>query len=408
MITPASAPSGMGGQTADLNTPADRSEEVAVFAPSGRDAPLTEVVLGKWNIRAVQYSSVDSMCMAVTRGVGALLIAEEALRGAALDRLLAALADQPAWSDVPIIVLTVEGELSQMIATGIETLASSGNVMLLERPVRVATLVTVVRTALRARRRQYDVRDYLAELRVARDAANEARAVAERANRAKSDFLAVMSHELRTPLNAIGGYAELIELGIRGPVTAEQRADLDRIQRSQRHLLGLINGVLNYARLETGNVRYEVTDVEVDELLATCEALVAPQARAKRITLVVPSCPTTLSVRADEEKVQQILLNLLTNAIKFSDDGGRIEVNCQEQGDVVAIHVIDNGRGIAQEKLRAIFDPFVQVDSRLTRTQEGVGLGLAISRDLAQGMRGDLTVESSLGHGSTFTLTLPR
>ena len=392
----------------NANTNGDQIEEVAIFAPSGRDAALAEDVLARWSVEAVQYASVDSVCAAVARGVGALLIAEEALRGAALDRLLAALAEQPAWSDVPIIVLTVEGELSQVIATGIEALASSGNVMLLERPVRVATLVTVVRTALRARRRQYDVRDYLAELQLARDAANEARSIAERANRAKSEFLAVMSHELRTPLNAIGGYAELIELGIRGPITAEQRADLDRIQRSQRHLLGLINGVLNYARLETGNVRYEVTDVPVDELLATCEALVAPQARAKQITLIVPPCAPALSVRADEEKVQQILLNLLTNAIKFSDDGGRIEVHCESAEDVVAIHVIDNGHGIALEKLNAIFDPFVQVDSRLTRTHEGVGLGLAISRDLAQGMRGDLTVESTPGRGSTFTLTLPR
>jgi len=281
-------------------------------------------------------------------------------------------------------------------------------VTLLERPVRVATLVTVLRTALRARQRQYDLRDYLVELQRARDAANEARAVAEAANRAKSEFLAVMSHELRTPLNAIGGYAELIELGVRGPVTAAQRADLGRIQRSQRHLLGLINGVLNYARLETGNVRYEVTDVHVDELLATCEALVAPQARAKRLTLAVPACPPLLTVRADGEKVQQIVLNLLTNSIKFTDDGGRIEVTCAEADDAVDINVVDTGHGIAAEKLTAIFDPFVQVDARLTRTQDGVGLGLAISRDLAQGMRGDLTVKSVPGEGSTFTLRLPR
>jgi signal transduction histidine kinase len=217
-----------------------------------------------------------------------------------------------------------------------------------------------------------------------------------------------MSHELRTPLNAIGGYAELIELGIRGPVTAEQRADLERIQRSQRHLLGLINGVLNYARLETGNVRYELTDVVVDGMLATCEALVAPQARAKRLHLVVPACPPALAVRADEEKVQQIILNLLTNSIKFTDDGGRIEITCEEEEDFVAINVIDTGRGIAPEKLATIFDPFVQVDARLTRTHEGVGLGLAISRDLARGMGGDLAVKSAPGTGSTFILRLPR
>ena len=388
--------------------PSDRSDEVAVLTPSGRDGPLAERVLSKWSLRAVHYPTIEALCEAIGRTVGVVLLAEEALRTQAVAQLLAALGTQPAWSDLPIVVLTVEGELSRVMSPGIESLASRGNVTLLERPVRVATLVTVLSTALRARARQYDLRDYLIELQTARDAANEARGVAESANRAKSEFLAVMSHELRTPLNAIGGYAELIELGIRGPVTAEQRGDLERIQRSQRHLLGLINGVLNYARLETGNLRYEVTDVPVDELLATCEALVAPQAQAKRLALTVPACPPELTVRADAEKVQQIILNLLTNSIKFTDDGGSIAIDCDASEDSVAIRVTDTGSGIAAEKLTAIFDPFVQVDSRLTRTHEGVGLGLAISRDLALGMRGDLTVESVPGHGSTFTLWLPR
>ena len=406
MSAPTSTTSGI--QRAPSEAAADRFDDVAVLAPSGRDGPLAERVLAEWRVRTVSYASVQLLCDAIRRGTGVVLVAEEALRPWAVDKLMTALGAQPAWSDVPIVVLTVEGELSRRIPAGIETLASHGNVLMLERPVRVATLVTVLRTALRARQRQYDLRDYLAELQTARDAANQARTVAESANRAKSEFLAVMSHELRTPLNAIGGYAELIELGLRGPVTPEQRMDLERIQRSQRHLLGLINGVLNYARLESGNLRYEVTDVPVDELLATCEALVAPQARAKQLRLVVPPCPEWLTVRADHEKVQQIILNLLTNSIKFTNDGGRIEMTCQEDESSVAINVTDTGRGIEPEKLAAIFDPFVQVDARLTRTHEGVGLGLAISRDLARGMRGDLTVESTPGRGSTFTLRLPR
>ncbi|MEO7713866.1 MAG: ATP-binding protein [Gemmatimonadaceae bacterium] len=241
----------------------------------------------------------------------------------------------------------------------------------------------------------------------ARRDAERLRAEAEAANVAKSAFLAVMSHELRTPLNAIGGYAELIELGIRGPVTVEQAADLARIQRSQRHLLGLIDGVLNFARVEGGHVQYEIADVSLDDVLTTCEALVAPQARARQQVLRYPGSPATVTVRADAEKLQQIVLNLLSNAIKFSEPGGAIMLTGEDGAAFVTVRVNDRGRGIPADQLERIFHPFVQVDAKLTRTKEGTGLGLAISRDLARGMGGDLTVDSTPGVGSTFTLTIP-
>jgi signal transduction histidine kinase len=238
------------------------------------------------------------------------------------------------------------------------------------------------------------------------EAERRARAEAERANATKAEFLAAMSHELRTPLNAIGGYAELLEMGIRGPVTEQQREDLSRIQRSQRHLLGLVNEVLNYAKLESGSVRYAADDVAVGEALAEAAALLAPQARAKGLTLDVGECPPDLAVRADPEKLRQVLVNLLGNAVKFTDPGGHVTA-AGERGDAgVAIRVRDTGVGIPADKLGAIFEPFVQVRADLTRTAEGTGLGLAISRDLARGMGGDLTVESTPGAGSTFTLIL--
>jgi PAS domain S-box-containing protein len=244
--------------------------------------------------------------------------------------------------------------------------------------------------------------------REARAAAERAQEAAEAASRAKGEFLAVMSHELRTPLNAIGGYAELIELGIRGPVTDAQRADLARIQQSQRHLLGLINQVLNYTRVDAGAVRYDVADVPVADALGAAEALVLPQARARGLTLVLGDCQPGLVARADREKLQQVLLNLLSNAVKFTEPGGAVRVTCAERDGCVAISVADTGVGIAADKLSSIFEPFVQVDQRLTRPHEGVGLGLAISRELARGMGGDLTTESTPGVGSTFILTLPR
>ncbi|HEY8831837.1 MAG TPA: PAS domain-containing sensor histidine kinase [Gemmatimonadaceae bacterium] len=234
----------------------------------------------------------------------------------------------------------------------------------------------------------------------------QARLEAEAANQAKSDFLAVMSHELRTPLNAIGGYAELMELGIRGPVTPEQRADLARIQAAQRHLLGLVTDVLNFVRVDRGRIDYDLAEVAVEDVLASVETLVRTQFQAKGISYAPSPCPD-VRVVADGDKLGQILINLLTNAIKFTPGGGNVVVSCAVSGNNVEIQVSDTGIGIDPAKVEAIFEPFVQVDQQLTRSNNGVGLGLAISRELARGMGGDLTATSTQGVGSTFTVTLP-
>jgi len=217
-----------------------------------------------------------------------------------------------------------------------------------------------------------------------------------------------MSHELRTPLNVIGGYADLLEMGLRGPVTAEQREDLRRIRVSQRHLLGLINEVLTYAKIETGMVRYDMRVVPVRDALVAAEALVASEARAMGVTLMVDDCPPDLAVRADGEKVQQILVNLLSNAIKLSERGHRVELSCEAAENHARIHVRDSGIGIDADQLEVIFEPLVQARADLTRTAGGAGLRLAVSRDLARAMGGDLTVRSTVGVGTTLTLSLER
>jgi PAS domain S-box-containing protein len=249
---------------------------------------------------------------------------------------------------------------------------------------------------------------YEAEQSARRDA-EEARARADEANRAKSEFLAAMSHELRTPLNAIGGYAELIDLGVRGPVTPNQHEDLRRIQRSQQHLLGIINDLLNFSRIDAGQIDYDFADVPLDEIFDAVVQMIAPQAAAKSIQFEARACGPNVIVFVDRAKTEQILLNLLSNAVKFTAAGGRVTLRCGrvEERDVT-VEVADSGSGIAPDQLERIFEPFVQVGRSLTSTREGAGLGLAISRELARAMGGEISVTSSVGVGSTFTLKLPR
>jgi PAS domain S-box-containing protein len=516
---------------------------IALFTPTGSDGRIAERILREAGFAAKVCSDIGAACDLITSAkAGALVIAEEALARTAHDELLKALEDQPVWSDIPIILLTGESELSSMLPRQLSGIALKGNVTLLERPVRIATLITMVRSALRARQRQLDVRDNIEERKNAERAISEsesqlrkavasapyplmlhaeggeivelsdawtkltgydakvlrntsewkssgehevplkvadetmralltdapeeeesthlgekvirtadgrprtwdvhrvnlgslpdgrklnltaaidvtaykelvsserlARQEAEEANAAKSQFLATMSHELRTPLNAIAGYVQLIQIGVRGPVNAAQKEDLDRINRSQLHLLALINDILNFAKIEAGHVAVEAEEVDIEQILSGIEEFVRPQLQEKRQHYVQQCNLDGARACGDGDKVRQILLNLLSNAIKFTGEGGSIELTCEVKGETICTRVEDNGSGIPEDKLDAIFEPFVQVDRGYNSAQhQGTGLGLSISRDLARRMKGDLTVESELGKGSTFELTLPK
>ncbi|HEY1952673.1 MAG TPA: ATP-binding protein [Gemmatimonadaceae bacterium] len=519
---------------------APRGLLVAILAPTGKDGSVAAKVLDRVGLPSRICENMGDVCeLIASEEIGVLLMAEEALEPKARERLFESLEKQPSWSDVPIVILTGEDELSGALPRILRGVAQKGNVTLLERPVRVATLTTVIRSGLRARQRQLDVKANLeerhaaeislreSEMRLraavqsapyplmlhasdgeilqlseawmnltgyystpvtttaewaklafpgtreteilprgseARDqmegesvhlgeqtvrAANgrdriwdfhrvalgtlpdgrrlwltagidvteykqlveserTARHEAEEANKAKSQFLATMSHELRTPLNAIAGYSELLKLELRGPITPEQREDLDRIDRSQRHLLSLINDVLNFAKIEAGHVAVTTTPMGIGQVMESLREFVEPQLREKELHFDMCDNIPVGEACGDPDKVRQILINLLSNAIKFTPRGGHIAIECEESEEAILISVRDDGAGIPSNKRDAIFEPFVQVNRDYSSQHEGTGLGLAISRDLARRMGGDLSVESTLGEGSRFTLTLPR
>jgi signal transduction histidine kinase len=230
---------------------------------------------------------------------------------------------------------------------------------------------------------------------------------AEAANRAKAQFLASMSHELRTPLNAIGGYVDLLELGVHGSLTDEQRADLERIRHNSRHLLVLISDILSFAKVQSGRIELQTSDVWLPELLGQMESVVRPMVDGRRITFLAEQ-PPAVFVRGDRDRIRQVLLNLLSNAVKFTTSGGAIFLRAQQEAGEVRIQVGDSGIGIPAELQETIFQPFVQVPQPGGALNDGVGLGLSISRELAQAMGGTLTVESTPGTGSVFTLSLPQ
>lgn len=241
----------------------------------------------------------------------------------------------------------------------------------------------------------------------------------EAANRAKSDFLATMSHELRTPVNAIIGYSQLLEMGLAGAVSPEQAAQIERIHASSRHLLTLINDVLDLSKIEAGHMEVLHERHDLSYAVGDAVRLLSLQASERQIELVEDCVSQHVQYVGDEDRVRQVVTNLLSNALKFTEPGGRVTVRCgveeQPPGDAFLVgdgpwsfvEVEDTGIGIAESALPGVFQAFEQVDGGRRRSRGGTGLGLTISRQLARLMSGDLTVRSEVGAGSTFTLWLP-
>jgi signal transduction histidine kinase len=245
------------------------------------------------------------------------------------------------------------------------------------------------------------------ELELALEGEQSARKDAETANRIKTELFARLSHEFRTPLHAVSGYLEILQQNIHGALTKEQRRDVERIHQAQEHLMALVNMILDFAKLEAGPIELSMAEIPIEETLVGAEALVFPQFTKKRITYAHRPGDPALTVFADREKVQQIIVNLLANAMKFTPPGGSVELDWRIEEESLLVRVRDTGPGIPADKIDQIFEPFVQLRSPGSVPTGGTGLGLPISRDLARAMGGNVAATSTPGVGSIFTVTLP-
>jgi signal transduction histidine kinase len=370
---------------------------VLVFAPIGRDSILTRDLFARSSIPCHVCRSLTEVCEGISEGAGAVLLTEEALSDSRIDDLAVTLAEQPAWSDISIL-LFAGSDRNQASLRTLHKLEVLRNVTLLDRPLRTTAVVTTVQAALRGRRRQYELRDVLTAL-------HRARVDAEHANRLKDEFLATVSHELRTPLNAILGWVSMLRQARFEP--ARVGHILEIVERNAKAQAQLITDVLDISRMITGRVKLQVEVVPLARLTRDAVDSVRPGAAAKGVGLFVDVDETAV-VNGDPERLQQILWNLLSNAVKFTPQGGRIDVTLRGDASSVSLMIADTGAGIAPEFLPYVFDRFRQADQSFTRAHGGLGLGLAIVKHLVEMHGGEVTASSAgSGRGATFHVRLP-
>jgi signal transduction histidine kinase/CheY-like chemotaxis protein len=383
---------------------------VAVFAPTVADGEFARKVLGEARIEAAIFFSYAEMVEAVAAGVGTAVLLYECLATRENLRLEEALAEEPPWSAVPLIVLMRKGT---HLTVADSKLASLRRAAVLERPVTIAGLVSAIRAALEARQRQYEIRDLLSAAQRASEErarlhsqAVEARAAAESANRMKDEFLATVSHELRTPLNAILGWATLLNRDSLDKARTAQA--IETIERNAKVQAKLIEDLLDVSRIISGTLRLDVQTVELIHVIEEALATIAPAAEARQLRITRVFDPKAGPISGDPGRLQQVIWNLLSNAVKFTPRDGRIQVVLERVESHVQIRVSDSGCGIPAEFLPSIFERFRQFDSSTTRAHGGMGLGLAIVRQLVELHGGTVTANSEgAGKGTTFVVRLP-
>jgi signal transduction histidine kinase/ActR/RegA family two-component response regulator len=381
-------------------------ERVLLLAPTSRDAAMTRQVFAGIGVACTPCTTFQSLCAEVQAGAGAVVLTEHAVAIQDVGAFTDLLRRQPPWSDLPVVVLAAGGGNSPVGRRAIELF---GNVTVLERPVQMASLASVVRTLIRSRRRQYQIREHMAERERLLASERDARAEAERVGRVKDEFLATLSHELRTPLNAILGWSQILAHGAGPRDQADLAEGLRTIERNARAQTQIIDDLLDMSRIINGKIRLDVQPIELAPVIEAALETVRPAAEGKGVRINRVLDPRAGLVSGDANRLQQVLWNLLSNAIKFTPRGGNVVVRLQRDDAHLCLSVTDTGEGISPEFLGHVFDRFRQADPSTTRRHGGLGLGLSIVKQLVELHGGTIRATSpGPGRGSTFTVTLPR
>jgi signal transduction histidine kinase/ActR/RegA family two-component response regulator len=369
---------------------------VLVLVSTGRDAALTAAALERAQIVCACFADLHRVCDELDAGAAAILLAEEAVVPDAAKRLVDWLSRQPSWSDLPVLVLARPGAGSSAV---VEAMNLFRNVTVLERPMRTAALVSAVRSALRARERQYQTREHLAERKRAEEALKEA-------DRRKDEFLAILAHELRNPLAPIRNSLHILRLASTDDTSAGRVADI--LDRQVDHMVRLVDDLLEVSRITRGKIELRREPIELVDVLQSAFETSRPllEAAGHEFTMTIP--PNRLVVDADAVRLAQVFANLLNNAAKYTDAGGQIRLTVVPEGRVVAITVRDTGIGIPADMLPHVFELFAQVDHHASRSPGGLGIGLTLVRSLVEMHGGTVHARSGgAGHGSEFIVRLP-
>jgi signal transduction histidine kinase/CheY-like chemotaxis protein len=379
-----------------------REMRVIVLPPTRADGLAMKKLFEMSGIECEIVSNIAQLCAAIEEGGASVILSEESLV-ADPSGVIECVGRQEVWSDLPIVVLSKSG--SEAVALT-QVLHRLGNVSVVERPVRTSTLVSLVRSNHRARARQYQLREYLAEREQLLRSEQAARSQSERASRMKDEFLATLSHELRTPLNAVLGWTKVLQSSRDLPMEATKA--LDVIERNARSQAQIIEDLLDMSSIISGKVRLDVQKVDLNSIIATTVETVRPAAEARDIRFGAVLDPLAGPVRGDPNRLQQILWNLLTNAVKFTQRGGRVTITVARINSHLEIEVADTGEGIDPAFLPHVFDRFRQADATSARQHGGLGLGLSIVKQLVELHGGTITAKSpGKGLGSTFRIGLP-